>query len=97
MLDLLREMRARYHLSLLLITHDFGVVAEMADRVAVMHRGAIVETGPVRQILRDPQHEYTQRLLRAVPGTPYPRASAQHAAEPGGAGGAEGNSVEGSR
>ena len=67
-LDLLRELRARYNLALLLITHDFGVIAEMADRVAVMYRGAIVEEGPVRQILRSPVHEYTRSLLAAVPG-----------------------------
>ena len=67
-LDLLRELRARYDLALLLITHDFGVIAEMADRVAVMHNGSLVEEGPVRQILRAPVHDYTQRLLAAVPG-----------------------------
>ena len=67
-LDLLRELKARFNLALLLITHDFGVVAEMADRVAVMYRGRIVEEGPVRQILRSPVHEYTQNLLAAVPG-----------------------------
>jgi peptide/nickel transport system ATP-binding protein len=67
-LDLLRELRARYDLALLLITHDFGVIAEMADRVAVMHNGLLVEEGPVRQILRAPVHDYTQRLLAAVPG-----------------------------
>ena len=67
-LDLLRELRARYNLSLLLITHDFGVIAEMADRVAVMFKGQIVEEGPVRQILRSPQHDYTRALLSAVPG-----------------------------
>jgi ABC-type dipeptide/oligopeptide/nickel transport system ATPase component len=67
-LALLRELRVRYNLALLLITHDFGVIAEMADRVAVMLRGRIVETGPVRQVLREPSHEYTRRLLSAVPG-----------------------------
>ena len=67
-LDLLRDLRAQYNLALLLITHDFGVIAEMADRVAVMHRGVLVEHGPVRQILRAPAHDYTQRLLAAVPG-----------------------------
>ena len=67
-LDLLRDLRAQYNLALLLITHDFGVIAEMADRVAVMHRGVLVEQGPVRQILRAPAHDYTQRLLAAVPG-----------------------------
>ena len=80
-LDLLRELRAEYNLALLLITHDFGVIAEMADRVAVMYRGAIVEQGPVRQILRSPTHDYTRGLLAAVPGVgepqgPAPRSSA---------------------
>jgi ABC-type dipeptide/oligopeptide/nickel transport system ATPase component len=68
MLDLIRDLRARYGLALLLITHDFGVIAEMADRVAVMRAGRILEEGPVRQILRTPQHEYTRSLLAAVPG-----------------------------
>jgi ABC-type dipeptide/oligopeptide/nickel transport system ATPase component len=67
-LDLLRELKARFNLALLLITHDFGVIAEMADRVAVMYRGRLVEQGAVRQILRQPQHEYTRALLAAVPG-----------------------------
>ena len=72
-LDLLRELRAQYNLALLLITHDFGVIAEMADRVAVMHRGALVEQGPVRQILRAPAHDYTRGLLAAVPGLGGPK------------------------
>jgi ABC-type dipeptide/oligopeptide/nickel transport system ATPase component len=67
-LDLLRDMRSALNLSLLLITHDLGVVAEMADRVAVMRAGRIVEIGPVRQIFHDPQHPYTRELLAAVPG-----------------------------
>ena len=67
-LELLRELKARFNLAFLLITHDFGVIAEMADRVAVMHKGRIVEQGPVRQILREPSHEYTRSLLAAVPG-----------------------------
>jgi peptide/nickel transport system ATP-binding protein len=67
-LDLLRDLRSRFNLSLLLITHDFGVIAEMADRVSVMFKGRVVEEGLVRQILRAPQHEYTQALLSAVPG-----------------------------
>jgi len=69
MLELMRELQREFGLALLLITHDFGVVAEMADRVAVMRAGRIVETGPVRQILREPSHEYTRQLLAAVPGT----------------------------
>ena len=67
-LDLLQELKTRYGLALLLITHDFGVIAEMADRVVVMHRGRAVEQGPVRQVLRDPADDYTRRLLAAVPG-----------------------------
>ena len=67
-LDLLRELRATFNLALLLITHDFGVIAEMADRVAVMYKGSLVEQGPVRQILRAPVHDYTRSLLAAVPG-----------------------------
>jgi ABC-type dipeptide/oligopeptide/nickel transport system ATPase component len=67
-LDLLRELKTRFNLALLLITHDFGVIAEMADRVAVMYRGRLVEQGDVRQILRQPAHDYTKALLAAVPG-----------------------------
>jgi ABC-type dipeptide/oligopeptide/nickel transport system ATPase component len=67
-LDLLRELKTRFDLALLLITHDFGVIAEMADRVAVMYRGRLVEQGDVRQILRLPAHDYTKALLAAVPG-----------------------------
>jgi oligopeptide/dipeptide ABC transporter ATP-binding protein len=69
-LDLLREMRAAFRLSLLLITHDLGVVAETADRVAVMYAGRIVETGPVRAILKSPQHPYTRGLLGSIPSGP---------------------------
>jgi oligopeptide/dipeptide ABC transporter ATP-binding protein len=67
-LDLLREMKAAFGLSLLLITHDLGVIAETADRVAVMYAGRIVEQGPVRAILRDPGHPYTRGLLASIPG-----------------------------
>ena len=67
-LELLRELKARYNLAVLLITHDFGVIAEMADRVAVMYQGSLVEQGPVRQILREPAHEYTRSLLASIPG-----------------------------
>jgi len=67
-LDLLRELQARYNLALLLVTHDFGVIARMADRVAVMFKGKVIEHGPVRDILRHPTHPYTHSLLAAVPG-----------------------------
>jgi ABC-type dipeptide/oligopeptide/nickel transport system ATPase component len=77
MLELIRQLQQEFGLALLLITHDFGVVAEMADRVAVMRAGKIVEVGPVRQILRAPSHEYTRQLLAAVPGM---RAATSHRA-----------------
>ena len=67
-LALLRDMKREFDLSLLLITHDFGVIAEMADHVAVMHRGTVVEQGAVRDILRHPQHPYTKGLLASIPG-----------------------------
>jgi len=67
-LDLLRELQAQFHLSLLLITHDLGVLAETADRVAVMYAGRIVESGPVRAIFRTPGHPYTRGLLASIPG-----------------------------
>ena len=67
-LDLLRDMKRQFDLSLLLITHDLGVIAETADRVAVMYAGRIVEQGPVREIFRNPQHPYTRGLLASIPG-----------------------------
>src|SRR5262245_3967130 len=67
-LELLRQLKARYDLGLLLITHDFGIIAEMADRVAVMYQGRLVEHGSVREVLRRPSHDYTRNLLAAVPG-----------------------------
>jgi oligopeptide/dipeptide ABC transporter ATP-binding protein len=67
-LDLLRDLQERFRLALLLITHDLGVVAEMADRVAVMYAGRIVEEAPVRELFRDPRHPYTRGLLASIPG-----------------------------
>ena len=67
-LELLRDMKREFDLSLLLITHDFGVIAETADRVAVMYRGKIVEEAPVRDIFRNPRHPYTKGLLASIPG-----------------------------
>jgi oligopeptide/dipeptide ABC transporter ATP-binding protein len=76
-LDLLREMKSAYDLSLLLITHDLGVIAETADRVAVMYAGRIVEYGEVREIFRQPAHPYTRGLLASMPGgTPGTRLRA---------------------
>jgi len=68
-LDLLRQLQAEHGLALLLITHDLGVVAEMADRVAVMYAGRIVEQGPVDAIFASPQHPYTKGLLASLPGS----------------------------
>ncbi|WLQ36475.1 ABC transporter ATP-binding protein [Streptomyces castrisilvae] len=66
-LDLLRRLAAETGTGVLLVTHNMGVVADFADRVAVMYRGEIVETGPVEDVLLRPSHEYTRRLLAAVP------------------------------
>ncbi len=67
-LDLLRDMRRAFNLSLLLITHDLGVVAGMADRVAVMYAGRIVEQAPTADVLHAPAHPYTRGLLASMPG-----------------------------
>lgn len=66
-LDLLDELKQRMNMGMLFITHDFGVVADIADNVAVMFRGEIVEMGSVRDVLEKPQHPYTQALLACVP------------------------------
>jgi peptide/nickel transport system ATP-binding protein len=66
-LNLLRELQAETGMAYLFITHNFGVVRYMADRVAVMQAGRIVETGPVNEVLERPQHDYTRTLLAAVP------------------------------
>ncbi len=67
-LDLLREMRRTFSLAMLLITHDLGVVAGMADTIAVMYAGRIVEQGPVEAVFRDPAHPYTRALFASIPG-----------------------------
>ena len=67
-LDLLKELKDETGMGLLLITHDLGVVADTADRVVVMHRGRIVDQGPVRQIFGCPKDAYTRRLMAAIPG-----------------------------
>jgi len=66
-LDLLKELRDELGLTIMLITHNIGVVAEAADRVAVMYAGKIVEIGDVFEVFNDPKHPYTQGLLRSVP------------------------------
>ena len=66
-LKLIKEMQASHDTGVLFITHDFGVVADIADKVAVMQEGRIVETGTVNEVLNAPQHSYTQALISAIP------------------------------
>ena len=66
-LRLLREIQEETNLALIFITHDFGIVAKMCDRVVVMYAGRHVESGPVREIFNNPSHPYTQALLKSVP------------------------------
>jgi oligopeptide transport system ATP-binding protein len=67
-LDLMRELQKKVRTSIIIITHNLGVVANIADRVAVMYGGKIVETGDVRDIFYSPAHEYTKALLDSIPG-----------------------------
>ena len=69
-INLLADLRADMGLSYLFISHDMGVVSHLCDRIAVMKDGELVEIGQREQVLNDPQHEYTQRLLAAVPEAP---------------------------
>lgn len=66
-LNLMKDMQQRFGTSIILITHDLGVVAGMCDRVAVMKNGEIVETGTTEKIFENPQHDYTKKLLNALP------------------------------
>ena len=73
-LNLLLDIKQERAIAYLLITHDISVARAFADRVAVMMRGQIVETGPAERVLRQPQHDYTRRLLGAVPALPARRS-----------------------
>lgn len=66
-LELIKQIQQEKGISVLLITHDLGVVANMADKVAVMYAGKIVETGTCRQVMKTPMHPYTKALLAAKP------------------------------
>ncbi len=70
-LNLLKSLKQKFNLSLLLITHDLGIVAEAADRVAVMYAGKIVEQAATADLFQAPQHPYTQLLLSAMPKVPF--------------------------
>lgn len=73
-LDLIASLKAQFRTSVLFITHDFGIVADIADHIVVMKEGAIVESGMAHQVLSDPQHEYTQQLLAAACLSPHTKA-----------------------
>ncbi|MCC6411271.1 MAG: ABC transporter ATP-binding protein [Saprospiraceae bacterium] len=66
-LDLLKELRAEYGLSMLFISHDLGVISEVADRVAVMYKGRVVEAGTVKDVMQNPEHPYTRGLMACRP------------------------------
>ncbi|MBC3987325.1 ABC transporter ATP-binding protein [Streptomyces sp. AC563] len=66
-MDLLAELQAEYNMGLILITHDLGVVADVADKIAVMYAGRIVETAPVHELYKRPAHPYTRGLLDSIP------------------------------
>jgi oligopeptide/dipeptide ABC transporter ATP-binding protein len=74
-LALLRELQAERQTSIILITHDLSVVAQMTDRVAVMYAGRIVEEGPVTRVFEEPLHPYTAALMRSIPSAGIPRGA----------------------
>jgi len=75
-LDLLARLREKFSLSMLFISHDLGVVSQVAHRIAVMYRGQMLETGSARQVFKAPAHEYTRGLLNAIPTLQSDRAQA---------------------
>ncbi|MED1794708.1 dipeptide ABC transporter ATP-binding protein [Brevibacillus nitrificans] len=77
-LDLLRELKDEFQMSILLITHDLGVAAEMADRIIVMYTGRVVEQATVHQLFERPYHPYTQGLLQSIPSIDVERGSRLH-------------------
>lgn len=70
-LELMRQAQREMGMAILFITHNLGVVAEMADRVVVMYGGRVVESGPIDQVFRTPLHPYTRGLMASVPGSPF--------------------------
>jgi oligopeptide/dipeptide ABC transporter ATP-binding protein len=66
-IDLMKDLVSEFHMAILFITHDLGVIAQTVDRVAVMYLGKLIEKGSVRQVLRNPGHPYTQGLMNALP------------------------------
>jgi ABC-type glutathione transport system ATPase component len=74
-LNLFRELNRSSRMAILYISHDLASVAGICDRVTILHDGSIVETGSTEQVLTRPQHEYTQRLIAAIPRIPQPQSS----------------------
>ena len=66
-IDLMKDLVSEFHMAILFITHDLGVIAQTVDRVAVMYLGKLIEKGTVREVLRNPRHPYTQGLMNALP------------------------------
>ena len=65
--DLMKHFQKEYNMSIIYITHDMGVIAEMADAIAVMYLGRVVESGSVKEIFKNPLHPYTRGLLKSMP------------------------------
>lgn len=74
-LDLIMELHEEYRMSVIMITHDLGVIAQVAERVAVMYLGKVVEQGTAQQLFKDPLHPYSKALLRSIPKVTRPRGS----------------------
>ena len=66
-IDLMKDLVNEFHMGIIFITHDLGVVAQTCDRVNVMYLGRLIEEGPVREVIRNPKHPYTQGLISALP------------------------------
>ena len=81
-LELLRACRDEFGATIVLITHNMGVVADLADRVIVMYRGEIVEQAPVQELFANPQQEYTRELLAAVPHVGHGKSATQDPSAP---------------
>ncbi|MCB2110058.1 MAG: ABC transporter ATP-binding protein [Defluviimonas sp.] len=66
-IDLMKDLVSEFHMGIVFITHDLGVIAQTADKVSVMYLGRLIEEGPVREVIRNPKHPYTQGLIAALP------------------------------
>lgn len=80
-LDLMKKLKSEFHAAIMLITHDLGIVADMADKVAVMYAGKVVEEAPTRALFRDPLHPYTVGLLESIPRIDQERNERLHVIE----------------